>query len=111
MNIFVSNLNFKVRSEDLKNLFSQYGEVLSTKVITDKFSGKSRGFGFVEMKNDDEGQRAIGELDQKDFEGRNITVSVAKPRTEGGGGNGGGGNRGGGGFRKGNGGGNNDYRD
>ena len=53
MNIFVSNLNFKVRSEDLKNLFEQYGEVLSTKVITDKFSGKSRGFGFVEMKNDD----------------------------------------------------------
>ena len=111
MNIFVSNLNFKVRSEDLKNLFSQYGEVLSTKVITDKFSGKSRGFGFVEMKNDEEGNRAIGELDQKDFEGRNITVSVAKPRTEGGGGNGGGrDNRGGGGFRKSNGGGN-DYRD
>jgi RNA recognition motif-containing protein len=109
MNIFVSNLNFKVRSEDLKNLFSQYGEVLSTKVITDKFSGKSRGFGFVEMKNDDDGNRAIGELDQKDFEGRNITVSVAKPRTEGGGGNGGnGGGRSN--FRK-SGGGGNDYRD
>ncbi|HTB33050.1 MAG TPA: RNA-binding protein [Bacteroidia bacterium] len=109
MNIFVSNLNFKVRSEDLKNLFSQYGEVLSTKVITDKFSGKSRGFGFVEMKNDDDGQRAIAELDQKDFEGRNITVSVAKPRTEGGGngGNGGGGRNN---FRK-SGGGGNDYRD
>ena len=106
MNIFVSNLNFKVRSEDLKNLFSQYGEVLSTKVITDKFSGKSRGFGFVEMKNDDDGQRAIAELDQKDFEGRNITVSVAKPRTEGGGngGNGGGRNN----FRKSGG---NDYRE
>src|SRR5579863_5188122 len=98
MNIFVSNLNSKVRSEDLKNLFSQYGEVLSTKVITDKFSGKSRGFGFVEMKNDEDGQRAIGELDQKDFEGRNITVSVAKPRTEGGGGNGGNRNN----FRRGN---------
>jgi len=106
MNIFVSNLNFKVRSEDLKNLFSQYGEVLSTKVITDKFSGKSRGFGFVEMKNDEDGNRAIAELDQKDFEGRNITVSVAKPRTEGGGngGNGGGRNN----FRKSGG---NDYRD
>jgi RNA recognition motif-containing protein len=110
MNIFVSNLNFKVRSEDLKSLFEQYGEVLSTKVITDKFSGKSRGFGFVEMKNDDDGNRAIGELDQKDFEGRNITVSVAKPRTEGGGGNGGGDRRGGGGgnYRKSGG---NDYRD
>ena len=108
MNIFVSNLNFKVRSEDLKNLFSQYGEVLSTKVITDKFSGKSRGFGFVEMKNDDDGQRAIAELDQKDFEGRNITVSVAKPRTEGGGGNGGGNGGGRNNFRKSGG---NDYRD
>jgi RNA recognition motif-containing protein len=106
MNIFVSNLNFKVRSEDLKNLFEQYGEVLSTKVITDKFSGKSRGFGFVEMKNDEDGQRAITELDQKDFGGRNITVSVAKPRTEGGGGNGGGGGRNN--FRKSGG---NDYRD
>jgi RNA recognition motif-containing protein len=106
MNIFVSNLNFKVRSEDLKNLFQQYGEVVNSKVITDKFSGKSRGFGFVEMKNDDEGQRAITELDQKDFEGRNITVSVAKPKTEGGGNGGGGRDRdnrgGGGGFRKGN---------
>src|ERR1700722_10644098 len=110
MNIFVSNLNFKVRSEDLKNLFSQYGEVLSTKVITDKFSGKSRGFGFVEMKNDDDGNTAIGALDHKDFEGRNITVSVAKPRTEGGGGNGGnGGGRSN--FRKSGGGGGNDYRD
>ncbi len=93
MNIFVSNLNFKVRSEDLKTLFERYGEVVSSKVITDKFSGKSRGFGFVEMKNDEDGQRAIGELDQRDFEGRNITVSVAKPRTEGGNGGGGGGHR------------------
>jgi RNA recognition motif-containing protein len=82
MNIFVSNLNFKVGSEDLKQLFSQYGEVLSSKVITDKFSGKSRGFGFVEMKNDADGQKAIDELDQKDYQGRNITVSVAKPRSD-----------------------------
>jgi RNA recognition motif-containing protein len=51
-------------------------------VITDKFSGKSRGFGFVEMKNDDDGQKAIDDLNQKEFEGRNISVSVAKPRTE-----------------------------
>ncbi len=82
MNIFVSNLNFKVKSEDLKTLFSTYGEVVSSKVITDKFSGKSRGFGFVEMKNDDDGQKAIDDLNQKEFEGRNISVSVAKPRTE-----------------------------
>ncbi|HTA84448.1 MAG TPA: RNA-binding protein [Bacteroidia bacterium] len=83
MNIFVSNLNFKVRSEDLKNLFQQYGEVVSSKVITDKFSGRSRGFGFVEMKNESDGQRAIDELNEKDYEGRNISVSVAKPRAEG----------------------------
>ena len=80
MNIFVSNLNFKVRSEDLKQLFEQYGEVASTKVITDKFSGRSRGFGFVEMKNDSDGQKAIDELNQKEYEGRSISVSVAKPR-------------------------------
>jgi len=83
MNIFVSNLNFKVRNEDLKNLFQQYGEVVSTKVITDKFSGRSRGFGFVEMKNDADGQKAIDELNQKEYEGRSISVSVAKPREEG----------------------------
>ncbi len=83
MNIFVSNLNFKVRSEDLKNLFQQYGEVVSSKVITDKFSGRSRGFGFVEMKEESDGQRAIDELNEKDYEGRNISVSVAKPRAEG----------------------------
>ena len=82
MNIFVSNLNFKIRSEDLKQLFSQYGEVVSSKVITDKFSGKSRGFGFVEMKNEEDGRKAIDELNQKDYEGRNISVSIAKPRTE-----------------------------
>jgi RNA recognition motif-containing protein len=63
-------------------LFSQYGEVVSSKVITDKFSGRSRGFGFVEMKNDNDGEKAINELNQKDYEGRNISVSVAKPRTE-----------------------------
>ena len=82
MNIFVSNLNFKVKSEDLKQLFSQYGEVVSSKVITDKFSGRSRGFGFVEMKNDNDGDKAINELNQKEYEGRNISVSVAKPRTD-----------------------------
>ena len=82
MNIFVSNLNFKVKSEDLKQLFSQYGEVVSSKVITDKFSGRSRGFGFVEMKNDNDGDKAINELNQKEYEGRSISVSVAKPRTD-----------------------------
>ena len=100
MNIFVSNLSFKADEESLKQLFQNYGEVNSCKIITDKFTGKSRGFGFVEMKNDEDGQKAIDGLNESDFDGRNISVSVAKPRTEGGGG---GGNRnfgGGGGERK-----------
>jgi RNA recognition motif-containing protein len=97
MNIFVSNLSFKADEESLKQLFQNYGEVNSCKIITDKFTGKSRGFGFVEMKNDEDGQKAIDGLNESDFDGRNISVSVAKPRTEGGGGNknfgGGGGDR------------------
>jgi RNA recognition motif-containing protein len=86
MNIFVSNLSFKVDEESLKQLFQNYGEVTSCKIITDKFTGRSRGFGFVEMKNDNEGQSAIDGLNATDHEGRSISVSVAKPRTEGGGG-------------------------
>ena len=108
MNIYVSNLSFNVADEDLKDFFADYGEVSSAKVITDKFTGKSRGFGFVEMPDDESAKKAIQELDQAVVEGRTIGVSVAKPkeaRTDnnrsfsGGGGNrgGGGGNRGGGG--------------
>ena len=110
MNIYISNLSFDVNDSDLKELFEEYGSVSSAKVITDKFSGKSRGFGFVEMDNDEEGQRAIEELNQAEYDGKVINVSVAKPREDrpdrkrsfgGGGGNrggfGGGGNRGGGG--------------
>ena len=96
MNIFVSNLSFKVGEDSLKQLFENYGEVSSCKIITDKFTGKSRGFGFVEMKSDDDGQKAIDGLNESDFDGRNISVSVARPRTEGGGGgnrNSGGGDR------------------
>lgn len=80
MNIFVSNLAFKVKSEDLSQLFSQFGEVTSSKVITDKFSGKSRGFGFVEMPNDHDAQAAIADLNGKDHEGRKLTVTIAKPK-------------------------------
>ena len=97
INIFVSNLSFKADEDSLKQLFQNYGEVNSCKIITDKFTGKSRGFGFVEMKNDEDGQKAIDGLNESEFDGRNISVSVAKPRTEGGGGNK---NFGGGGERK-----------
>jgi RNA recognition motif-containing protein len=82
MNIFVSNLSFRVNSEDLKQLFNEYGEVSSAKVITDKFSGRSRGFGFVEMKNEDEAKKAIEELNQAEYDGKVISVSVARPRPE-----------------------------
>ena len=112
MNIYVSNLSFNVQDEDLKEFFTEYGEVTSAKVITDKFTGKSRGFGFVEMSDDEAAKKAIAELDQATVEGRSIRVMEAKPkedkpaRTGGGGGfrggNGGGGgyNGGGGGYNK-----------
>jgi len=108
MNIYVSNLSFNVQDEDLKEFFSEYGEVTSAKVITDKFTGASRGFGFVEMSDDSAAQKAIQELDGATVEGRAIKVSEAKPReqrpsTGGGGGRSGGGRNFGGG---GNGGGN-----
>ena len=82
MNIFVSNLNFKVTNDGLKALFEPFGEVTSAKVITDKFSGKSRGFGFVEMSSTTEAQQAIDELHESDQDGRKINVTVAKPREE-----------------------------
>ena len=101
MNIYVSNLNFSTTSESLQELFTAYGEVESARIITDRETGRSRGFGFVEMPNDTEGQNAISELNETDFEGKTISVNVARPKTEGGsrggynnrGGNGGGYNR------------------
>jgi RNA recognition motif-containing protein len=80
MNIYVSNLSFNVQDEDLKGFFEEYGEVSSAKVITDKFTGRSRGFGFVEMSDDAAAQKAIQELDGATVEGRAIKVSEAKPR-------------------------------
>ncbi len=82
MNIFVSNLSFRISDDDLKSLFEEYGAVKSAKVITDKFSGRSRGFGFVEMDNDEEANKAIEELNQADYDGKTILVSVAKPKTD-----------------------------
>ena len=82
MNIYVSNLSFNVQDEDLKEFFTEYGEVSSAKVITDKFTGKSRGFGFVEMPDDAAAQKAITELDQASVENRTIRVMEAKPKEE-----------------------------
>ena len=96
MNIFVASLNFSSTDDDLQRLFEQFGQVDSAKVILDRETGRSRGFGFVEMPNDDEANAAIEALNDSDFEGRNIIVKEARPREERGGG-GGGFNRGGGG--------------
>lgn len=79
-NIFVSNLSFNVVDEDLKEYFAEYGEVNSAKVITDKFTNRSRGFGFVEMEDNAAAQKAIQELDGATVDGRSIKVNVARPR-------------------------------
>lgn len=82
MNIYVSNINFSTRSESFQNLFAEYGEVSSARIITDRETGRSRGFGFVEMPNDEEGDNAIAKLNGTEFEGKIINVSVARPREE-----------------------------
>jgi RNA recognition motif-containing protein len=91
MNIYISNLSFNVTDEDLRDYFAEYGEVGSAKVIMDKFTGKSRGFAFVEMSDDEAAKKAIEELDGATVDGRTIGVSVAKPREDRAGGTGGGG--------------------
>lgn len=101
MNIYVSNLSFNTNDAELNELFAKFGEVSSAKVIMDRESGRSRGFGFVEMPNAEEGKDAMLGLNNKEVEGRAMSVSVAKEREErtGGGGSRGGysNNRGGGG--------------
>ncbi|MDL2220936.1 RNA-binding protein [Parabacteroides sp. OttesenSCG-928-N08] len=102
MNIYISNLSYSITDADLNELFAEYGEVTSSKVILDRETGRSRGFGFVEMSNDEEGQKAIDELNGAEYDGKTINVNVAKPREDNrrGGFGGGGGfnrNRGGGG--------------
>jgi RNA recognition motif-containing protein len=82
MNIYVSNLSFNVQDEDLREFFAEYGEVTSAKVITDKFTNRSRGFGFVEMADDEAARKAIAELNGGVVEGRTINVTEAKPREE-----------------------------
>jgi RNA recognition motif-containing protein len=81
MNIYIANLSYGVNDADLRDLFSEYGEVSSTKVIIDKFSGKSRGFGFVEMPNTEDAKKAIENLHEAEYDGKVITVNEAKPRT------------------------------
>lgn len=80
MNIFVSKLSWGTTSDALGQLFSEYGEVSSANVITDRETGRSRGFGFVEMPNESEATAAIEALDNVEFQGRTITVNVARPR-------------------------------
>ena len=94
MNIYVGNLSFETTEDQLRQMFSTYGEVTKAAVVTDKFSGESRGFGFVEMAGKAEAIEAIKALNGQDLNGRTLNVNEARPKTEGGGG----GNRGGGGY-------------
>ncbi len=98
MNIYVGNLSRDLSESDLREAFAAFGEVSSSSIIKDKFSGESRGFGFVEMPNKDEAEKAIAALNGKDLKGRTATVNEARPRTDKprtGGGFGGGAGRGG----------------
>ena len=81
MNLYVGNLSYHTTESDLRDLFAQYGEVESAKIIMDRDSGRSKGFGFVEMSNRSEGEQAIAELNGKEFDSRQIKVNEAKPRT------------------------------
>jgi RNA recognition motif-containing protein len=127
MNIYVGNLSWGLKDQDLANMFTPYGEVASAKIVMDKFTQRSKGFGFVEMPNDEQAQAAIAQLNGTEVEGRNLVVNESRPKEGGeggfkkrsfggggggfkkgggyggggnrGGGYGGGGNRGGGGYR------------
>ena len=95
MNIYVGNLSFDASEDDVRNAFTQHGEVSSVKIISDQYTGKTRGFGFVEMPNQDEAQAAIAGLNGTDLQGRALNVNEARPRNDNRGGGGGGGGRGG----------------
>jgi|SRR5688572_2926529 RNA recognition motif-containing protein len=110
MNIYVGNLSWQMTDEDLRTLFEQYGSVTSAKIVKDKVSGRSKGFGFVEMPDDTEAQNALSSLYDSEVLGRKIIVNEAQPKPQNGGGGGGfkkrsfgggGGNSGGGGYKKG----------
>lgn len=82
MNIYVGNLDYKVSEDELQKLFEEYGTVSSSKIITDKFSGRSKGFGFIEMDDESEAKEAIGNLNGTVVGNREITVNEARPRKE-----------------------------
>ena len=99
MKLYVGNINFRTTEETLEQLFSNYGQVDEVAIINDRETGRSRGFAFVTMPNDEEAQQAVENLNNTEFEGRNLTINEARPREPraGGGGGGGGYSRGGGG--------------
>lgn len=80
LNIYVSNLPYRLSNEELRDIFAAYGEISRVKIVKDKETNRSKGFGFVEMPNDDEGKRAIAELNDKDVGGRALRVNEARPR-------------------------------
>ena len=114
MNIYVGNLSWNLKDQDLSNLFASHGEVVSAKIVTDKFTNRSKGFGFVEMANDEQALAAITALNGSEVDGRGIVVNESRPKPEGGGdgfkkrsfGSGGGG----GGYKGGSGGGGGGYK-
>jgi len=82
MNIYIGNLPYSVTEDDLRDAFGQFGQVDSANIIMDKFSGRSKGFGFVDMSSDEEGRAAIEAMNEQDFKGRTIKVNEARPREE-----------------------------
>ncbi len=82
MNLYIGNLDYSVKEEQLQKLFEEFGEVTSSKIITDKFTGRSKGFGFVEMQNDSEAKAAISALNGKMINNREISVNEARPKNE-----------------------------
>ena len=80
MNLYIGNLHYNVNEEELKEIFKEYGEVMSVTIITDKYTGRSKGFGFIEMLNDEEASKAIDNLNGTELRGRKIIVNQAKER-------------------------------
>jgi RNA recognition motif-containing protein len=103
--LYVGNLSYRTSSQDLQEMFAQFGTVTSAQVVEDRETGRSKGFGFVEMASDDEAQAAINGVHGKEIDGRSLTVNEARPREDRGGGGGGGGRGGRGGYGGGGGGG------